>query len=395
MNNSEVHYITYDPDAIWEAIVAEYQAQGGDTLYPGDEKEMLLRGVQAAFVQALAGVDTALRMDTLRYAVGEYLDIYGEKRNCRRTDATYAQIRVHWSQDAAGETIIPEGTLVTPDGVIYYALDGAIDLTGGTSGDVTATCEDAGTDGNCVAATGTPLNFSADVDGTGDVVTLTGYLTAAGTDAEDDDTYRERIRTYGLSAVTTGTKASYESAARSANIAIRDALCKQTYAYYDTSAHQWVEYDPDSQTVTQYATRACVGLYLAYNPDEITEANAIQAARAEVNDPSKKPLTDLIFVHSGTVANYQINVTIGHTGDISEAVAAAVEEYQAWQDYSFTGEWNAERLTALLYQAGAESLTYTDTYVTIGGTTTHGAVRVPLDADSPTYFVGTVNVTMA
>lgn len=88
-------------------------------------------------------------------------------------------------------------------------------------------------------------------------------------------------------------------------------------------------------------------------------------------------------------------MTIGHTGDISEAVAAAVEEYQAWQDYSFTGEWNAERLTALLYQAGAESLTYTDTYVTIGGTTTHGAVRVPLDADSPTYFVGTVNVTMA
>jgi uncharacterized phage protein gp47/JayE len=51
---------------------------------------MLLRGVQGIIMQAFAGIDNALRMDTLRYAVGEYLDIYGEKRNCYRIAAAAA-----------------------------------------------------------------------------------------------------------------------------------------------------------------------------------------------------------------------------------------------------------------------------------------------------------------
>lgn len=395
MNNSEVHYITYDPDAIWDAMIAEYQAQGGEALYPGDEKEMLLRGVQSALVVMLAGVDTALRMDTLRYAVGEYLDIYGEKRNCPRTDATYAKIRVHWTKAAgATEESVPSGTLVTPDGVTYFALDEAIDLTSGTEGDATATCETAGTAGNCVTEAGSPLNFSADVDGTGDVVAMTGYLTEEGADEEDDDTYRERIRTWGLTAVTTGTKNSYESAARNAHTGIKDALCKQVYAYYDTSAHEWVEYDPDQQTVTGYATRACVGIYLAYDESEVSASAAIAAALSATNDAGRKPLTDMIFVHEGTKVPYTLKVTVGHDGDISEAVEEAVAEYRAWQDYAYTGEWNPERLTAALYQAGAKSVTYTQVSATIEGTTYTTAQRVALPEESPTYFVGDITVTM-
>ena len=84
MDNTEIHYLTYDPEEIFQEMNLAYIQAGGDILYPGDEKEMLLRGVQAMIVQVFAGVDAALRMDTLRYAVGDYLDIYGEKRNCVR-----------------------------------------------------------------------------------------------------------------------------------------------------------------------------------------------------------------------------------------------------------------------------------------------------------------------
>lgn len=84
MDNTEIHYLTYDPEKIFQEMNLAYIQAGGDILYPGDEKEMLLRGVQAMIVQVFAGVDAALRMDTLRYAVGDYLDIYGEKRNCVR-----------------------------------------------------------------------------------------------------------------------------------------------------------------------------------------------------------------------------------------------------------------------------------------------------------------------
>jgi hypothetical protein len=113
-----------------------------------------------------------------------------------------------------------------------------------------------------------------------------------------------------------------------------------------------------------------------------------------VNDPAKKPLTDLIFVHGGTKVPYTLNVTVGHDGDISEAVEEAVAEYRSWQDYAYVGEWNPERLTAALYQAGAKSVAYTQVSATIEGTTYTTAQRVALPVDSPTYFVGDITVTM-
>ena len=94
MDNTELHYLTYDPEQIWTEMITNYIAAGGDILYPGDEKEMLLRSVQADIVQVLAGVDNALRMQTLRYAVGEYLDVIGEMRGCIRIPATAAAAKV-------------------------------------------------------------------------------------------------------------------------------------------------------------------------------------------------------------------------------------------------------------------------------------------------------------
>lgn len=78
MDSSEIHYVTYDPEEIYKEMLYTYIESGGDVLYPGDEKEMLLRAVQSVLTQALAGVDHALRMATLRYATGEYLDLYGQ-----------------------------------------------------------------------------------------------------------------------------------------------------------------------------------------------------------------------------------------------------------------------------------------------------------------------------
>ena len=90
MDNTELHYLTYFPDEIWNRMMENYVEAGGDILYPGDEKEMLLRSVQADIIQVFAGVDNAIRMSTLRYAVGDYLDIIGEQRGCERISASAA-----------------------------------------------------------------------------------------------------------------------------------------------------------------------------------------------------------------------------------------------------------------------------------------------------------------
>ena len=94
MDDTELHYLTYDPDEILKDMMFAYTVAGGDLLYPGDEKEMLLQAMLQIMVQAFAGIDNALRMDTLRYAVRDYLDIYGEKRNCIRIPAQAATATV-------------------------------------------------------------------------------------------------------------------------------------------------------------------------------------------------------------------------------------------------------------------------------------------------------------
>ena len=130
MDNTEIHYLTYDPEEIFQEMNLAYIQAGGDILYPGDEKEMLLRGVQAMIVQVFAGVDAALRMDTLRYAVGDYLDIYGEKRNCVRLAASSARGRVKITFKADGITrTIAAGTALTADGERIYLLDEDVEKT--------------------------------------------------------------------------------------------------------------------------------------------------------------------------------------------------------------------------------------------------------------------------
>jgi len=58
MDNTEIHYLTYDPEEIFQEMNLAYIQAGGDILYPGDEKEMLLRGVQQDRRQLPCGQDT-------------------------------------------------------------------------------------------------------------------------------------------------------------------------------------------------------------------------------------------------------------------------------------------------------------------------------------------------
>ena len=73
MDDTELHYLAYDADEMFQEMLVAYMGAGGSVIRAGDEKEMLLRGVQSTFMLAFAGIDNALRMATLRYAVGEYL----------------------------------------------------------------------------------------------------------------------------------------------------------------------------------------------------------------------------------------------------------------------------------------------------------------------------------
>ena len=211
--SSDTHYIEFDPDELWAEMIEAYETAGGDTLYPGDEKEILLRAVQAIALSILAKCDSALMMDTLKNAVREYLDYYGEKRNCERITAKSATATARIQFMASGiEQTIPAGTELTADGVVLYKLTEDVEQTGqAQTVDVPIECSESGTAGNALAQNA-QMQF---LDGNEAVISVTAITAASGgEEEEDDETYRERIREYGLTTVTTGPSSRYEAAAK-------------------------------------------------------------------------------------------------------------------------------------------------------------------------------------
>ena len=328
MDDTELHYLTYDPDAIMEDMMTAYMEAGGDVLYAGDEKEMLLRAVLAIMTQAFAGIDNALRMDTLRYAVRDYLDVYGEKRGCERIQAQAATATVSIICAATGTArTIEAGTSLTEDGSVLFALAEDLTLTGYEQ-TVTAdiVCQQAGSIGNGLLA-GANMQFLVPVDG---VVSVTCTASGSGgQDAEEDEAYRERIRTYGLTRVSTGPSQQYEAVARAVSSEIIDAKALNT---------------GDGEVTVYILPRSQTGIEALLEDVE----NALSGE-------SVRPLTDSVSAEAATAVEYTLNVrySADSTGATQAAIAAAVSEYSQWQEQTIGRPFNPDKLAALMYQAGA------------------------------------------
>jgi len=328
MDTTELHYLTYDPDEIWDEMIAAYVDAGGDVLYPGDEKELLLRGVQAMITQVFAGVDNALRMQTLRYAVGDYLDVLGEQRNCERIQASAATAVVQITFQATGQAkTLKTGTAMTADGERFYALSEDIEQTGYAQIiNANIVCNTTGSAGNGLVA-GTQMQLA--ITNPAVVSVIVTKDASGGNEQEDDDTYRERIRMYGLASITTGPASQYQSVAMSVSGEILDAKAINLGA-------------------------GNVGVYLILEND--VGASAILAAvEAALSALDVRPLTDNVTVHEAEEISYTLNVQYqASTGsNIAAALSAAVSEYQEWQDNTIGRAFNPDRLMAMLYQAGA------------------------------------------
>ena len=328
MDNTELHYVTYDADAIMTDMLTSYMEAGGEIIYAGDEKEILLQAVLQILMQAFARVDNALRMDSLRYAQRGYLDIYGEKRSCYRIPAKAATAKVRITMEATGVAgEIPAGTALTADGSALYLIPETI-ATGGYAQELETTveCSQNGSIGNALIL-GAELQSLSPIDGAVSIICIESAT--GGQDEESDEDYRERIRTYGLTSVSTGPRQQYEAVAKEVSTEILDARAMNLGA-------------------------GEVGVYLIFASDT-GKAALISAVEEALNDDSARPLTDQVTVAEATAVSYTLNVKYSYDGSVSAQteIAAAVSEWKKWQEQTIGRAFNPDRLKALMYQAGA------------------------------------------
>lgn len=360
MDTTELHYISFDPDEMFREMQQVYMENGGDVLYPGDEKEMLLRSVQAVCVQAAGNVDNALRMATLRYAAGEYLDLIGENRNCPRIQAQAAKAAVEIRLRATGnESLIPAGTGLTADGKRVYTLDSDITVTG-YSQTIRAgiTAEITGSGGNGLTS-GMQMQFLSNFDGIISVYTVTDA--AGGEEREEDEIYRERIRQHGLANATTGPQNQYETKAKEVSSLILDARALNGGA-------------------------GNVGVYLVLSTTEGAAA-IIEQVKNALNARSERPLTDNVSVSLAAEKEYTLHVKYADDGaGIAAEAAAMVADYQKWQDNTIGRAFNPDRLMASIYQAGASRVIWGE------GSSFDGGEAVYTEIPANAHCKGTITI---
>lgn len=335
MENTDLHYMQCDPERLWDRMIESYVAAGGDILYPGDEKEMLLRSVQADIVQVVMAADTALRMNTLRDATGIYLDVYGENRNCNRIKASTALATVQIKTNATGKTqTLEAGTAMTYDGEIYYLLAEDITLTGYEQTiNATVVADREGTVGNALQE-GAEMVLAI----TNSAINSIKVSTAAkgGNEEEEDEAYRERIRKHGLTSVTTGPYQQYEAIAEGVSSAIVDAKALNLGG-------------------------GNVGIYLILS-SENAQDNILKSVSAALSPLDVRPLNDHVSVYKANEINYTLKVQYisDNSSSTTEAISQAVSDYQKWQDNTIGRAFNPDRLMAAIYQAGATRVTWMD-----------------------------------
>lgn len=349
MDNTELHYVTYDPDEIWNDMVVAYVEGGGEVLYPGDEKEILLRGVQAIVAQVFAGVDNALRMQTLRYAVGDYLDALGEARNCPRIEAEAAESQVRIVFNVSNQSRnIPAGTALTADGEVMYLTTENFTQTGlAQMVEIGIKCSENGSVGNGLTQ-GTVMYFAVSNPAIESIIVLENA--EGGKEREDDETYRERIRQHGLASVTTGPARQYETVALGVSSEILDAKALNLGA-------------------------GNVGVYLILK-SETGEAGILASVAEALSVDEVRPLTDVVTVQKAKDIPYTLNVqyTVEGSNNITDVVAAALNTYQQWQDETIGRSFNPDRLIAMLYQAGASRVILLEGSNFNGGAATYTAI---------------------
>lgn len=349
-----------DASTILEGVLDKLQADAGETLYPGDERRMFGESVAALLIIAFNTMDDTAKNSLLKYAIDDALDAIGDSYECERLEADQATttLRFSLSEAYSADITIPAGTRAATQDGLYFATDAAAVISAGeTYVDVAATATEGGTQGNDLL-TGTVTQMVDLIAYVDSVTNIT--VTSGGTDEEEDDEYRERIRLRLSSFSTAGSANAYRYWALSADNNVADA--------YIASPSANVIY-----------------VYIVTTDGQLPDADLISTVQAVVNADDVRPLGDTVTTLAPTSNSYDIELTYYVSSEKESAVVEAVESatytdsdgntqtgvletYRLWQDTVIARDINPDYLKKLILDAGADRVEITSpTYTTLTG----------------------------
>lgn len=336
-------FVNIDAEQIMPQLVSDFEGYLGITLAAGDQRRQFLQGFGYVLMTILQSIEATGESNLLEYSSGTQLDKLGALVGVERLPADYADVTMEFTLSSVqNQTVtIPQGTRVTPDGVVFFATIAPLTIPSGqTSGTVTAQSTETGAQYNGYL----PGQIATLVDGVPYVASVTNTTeSSGGADIESDDSYRERIQKAPLAFSTAGPAGAYEYFALSADPSVADV----------------------------YVTRispGVVGIYVVKTGGVIPTAEdpVIAAIEAACSADTRRPLTDNVQVSPAVAYDIAIegqywisSADEARADTIQAAVQQAVADYTLWQTEQIGKTVNPDELLKRMYNAGADRIVLT------------------------------------
>lgn len=339
----DISFIEYKTvDDVKANMVADYEAYMTEatgkpyTLPRVSRDRFKLYAAAAQIYQAMKYVDIKGKMDTVKYSVGDFLDLLGAFRcGATRNQAAAAVTTIRFTLSAAraSVTAIPQGTRIAA-GQLFFETSVYTEIPAGDlTADIPATCMTAGETGNGLA----PGELKTLVDPVPYVQSVENTSTSSGgADRESDESFAARIFIAPGKYSTAGSRNGYE------------------YHVQDySSAIGGVHVSSDQAAGT-------VDIVFVMADGSLPSAEMISAMSQHMSAETLRPMNDLVTVHAPAEVKYTVSLTyyINQSDNnravaIQQSVSAAVDSYVAWQR-KIGRDINPSKLLALVMGAGAK-----------------------------------------
>lgn len=333
-----IDFVTLDVEQTKADMIASFEDSLEQTLYPSDEKMIFLMQFMPIAIAIVAQINVSANQNLLRYARGPMLDAIGYLTSTERllasSSGTYLKISLSAAQ--AQDVQIPIGTRATPNFELYFETTESSFIPAGQSFvTIPAKCSAAGEIGNGFEMG--QIKYMVDQIPFVESVTNT-VATSGGTNDEEDDPYRERIRLSPESFTTAGSEDAYIYWAKTADVNIGDVK-------------------------TDSPSDATVKIIVLMKDGTLPTQTILDKVTAATSPKNRRPITDHVTAEAPTEVNYNINYTWYISKDretevnaITSAVNQARVDYIAWQSSKLGRAISPDELRKRLLIAGASRL---------------------------------------
>lgn len=280
---SDVTYYLKTGEEIEAEQVAIVEGLTGETLYESDERRAMLKAQTYGFAMLGRYIDNKAKNNFLRTCTEETINDFGDFKNLDRTVASKALTTLKFTRlgNLFSEQAVSYGTKVSAGDIIFQTKKTVNFAQGSTECTVEAECIEEGSFANGLL----PGQINTIIDTDPYLVGVTNITTTnSGSDYEDIEIYRSKIRVAPEGYSCAGPEEAYVFFAKTADPSISDI---------------WID----------SPTPCVIDIYVLMKKGELPSEELLTKVKDICSAKNIRPLGDLVTAKAPTKVNFEVELS--------------------------------------------------------------------------------------